>query len=234
MKVVVIARTRNEERNIERFCSDYSWVDCILVADGGSTDKTVDLTWQFPNVYVRDYSNFVEMDNGVVRNPHGEHLNFLIAWATRLGADWIIHDDVDCFPNSYVKSSARSIMSNSDMSYIYITRLYLYKDLGHFPKMAQPVKRGRYEPGLWAWRTSTGLQFVEGVDPSRHQELVNVPREDEILKLNPPYCLLHCPWQDDDMINRKLEFYRTSGEVPNMRHPIESCGELESLPEWAY
>lgn len=233
MKVVVIVRTRNEERNIERFCSDYEWADCILVADGSSTDRTVELTWQFPRVFVRDFPTAIPLKKGLNRNPHGEHLNFLIDWATRLGADWIIHDDADCFPNYLVKETILSLMKSTNKNYIYITRLYLYKDQGHFPKLAQPIKTGVYEPGLWAWRATTGLRFKEGIEPHRHQELAFLPPQNEILKLPPPYCLLHCPWQDDEMINRKLEFYRKSGEVPNMRHPFESSGKLEPLPSWA-
>ena len=55
MRVIVLARTLNEERNIARFCRCYARADAILVADGGSTDRTVDIARQFENVEVRQF-----------------------------------------------------------------------------------------------------------------------------------------------------------------------------------
>ena len=52
MNVVVICRTRDETRNIARFCRAYAWADSILIADGGSTDTTLDIARQFKNVQV--------------------------------------------------------------------------------------------------------------------------------------------------------------------------------------
>lgn len=235
MKIVVIARTRNESRNIERFCSAYQWADRILIADGKSEDDTVLLAQRFNNVSTRPFWQMVMMDNGVIRTPHGEHLNFLIDWAIDVGADWIIHDDVDCFPNYLVKRDVRNLIGiHADyFDFIYLTRLYLYKDQGHFPKMAQPIKRGKWEQGLWAWSSRSGFRFRENIPVTEHQQPVwDIPNE-KIHRIEPPYCLLHCPWQDDEMIERKLSFYRKSGEVPNMRHPMETGLSLEPLPEWA-
>src|SRR5690349_6931588 len=103
MKICVAVRVRDEERNIERFCANYAWADSILIADGGSQDKTKELALQYPNVKIRDFHEQVLMKHKMVRNPHGQHLNFLIDWAfAEDGADWIIMDDADCFPNYMV------------------------------------------------------------------------------------------------------------------------------------
>lgn len=235
MKIIATVRTRNEEENIERFCQSYQWADKILVADGGSRDKTKELALKYPNVEVRDYDVYIQMDNGIVRNPHGSHLNFLVDWAfIEEGADWVIQDDCDCFPNRFVKENARTLLESTDKRYVYITRLYLYQDKGHFPALAKPHGND-YVPGIWAWHRSTHLRFrADRVSKEEsHQELSFIPNEADILKLMPPYALLHCPWQNDDMVERKLAFYRLSGEIKGMKHPLEFGGEIEPLPEWA-
>lgn len=235
MKIVVISRTLNEEESIERFCESYQWADNILIADGGSRDRTKEIASKYPNVSIRDYDVFITMNNGIVRNPHGSHLNFLIDWAfIQEGADWIISDDVDCFPNSHVKNNARTLMEATDKKYIYITRLYLWKDEGHFPSLAKPGG-GDYTPSIWAWHKSSPLRFrADRVSKEKsHQELTFRPPENEILNLMPPYVLRHCPWQSDDMVDRKLAFYRLSGQIENMLHPLKFGGNIEPLPDWA-
>lgn len=236
MKICVLVRTRNEEQNIARFCDGYKWADAVLVADGGSRDKTVEIARSYENVKVRDYDVFVEMDNGIKRNPHGSRCNFLIDWAfIDEKADWVIFDDCDCFPNKTLRENARTVISESNQKYIFVTRLYLWKDEGHFPKLAQPIKSGTWEQSLWAWRSDSGLRFrADRVSKEEsHQELSFRPPLEETLKLEPPYALLHCPWQTDEMVERKLAFYRLSGQIPTMLHPLEFGGAVEPLPEWA-
>jgi hypothetical protein len=236
MKIVVIVRTRNEEENIERFCKGYQWADKILVADGDSRDNTVSIAKEFPNVEVRDYSVFIQMDNGIIRTPHGSHLNFLIDWAfIENEADWVIQDDCDCFPNKILKADARTILESTPSKFVYVTRMYLWKDEGHFPKLAKSGGE-EYTPGIWAWHKSAKLRFradrVSKIES--HQELAYIPPEQEVLKLMPPYALLHCPWQTEEMVERKLAFYRLSGQIRGMQHPLHFGGPLEPLPEWAH
>jgi len=54
MKIAVYAIALNEEKFIERFCESAADADLILIADTGSTDRTVELAKQFPNVVVHD------------------------------------------------------------------------------------------------------------------------------------------------------------------------------------
>lgn len=236
MKIVVCVRTRNEEINIKRFCQSYQWADRILVADANSKDRTVELASEFDTVSVRNYSITVPMDNGLTRSPHGSHLNFLIDWAfLEEDADWIILDDCDCFPNRYVRDNGRFLIENTDKDFIYITRLYLWKEHEHFPELAKPNKSEEYVPSIWAWNKNSGMRFRtdKDTDITVPQELLFIPSDEQILKLMPPYALLHNPWQTEEMVLRKMDFYRFSGEVKNMMHPTGFGGVIEPLPEWA-
>lgn len=39
--------------------------------------------------------------------------------------------------------------------------------------------------------------------------------------------------RDYSRIDKYLDFYRESGQIPNMKHPTEFGGKVEPLPEWA-
>lgn len=231
MKIIVTVRTRNEERNIARFCQNYGWADQILVADGGSEDDTVAIAEAIPGVQVRQFTEFIELKNGYVRTHYGRHINFLIDWATDEGADWIIFDDCDCWPNHLLQEHAREFFRRIEDPVVMAVRLYLWGDDEHFPRLAQPVKVGQWEPSLWAWQAAYGLRAVEKT--SYHQEF-DKDFVTTACSIMPPLCLLHNPWPNEQETNRKLTMYRDSGRVPNMAHPLEFGGPLEPLPEWAY
>ena len=41
MKIAVYAISKNEEKHVKRFCESAKDADCIIIADTGSTDNTV-------------------------------------------------------------------------------------------------------------------------------------------------------------------------------------------------
>lgn len=228
MKVITIARTRNEEANIERFCEEYGKIsDVVLIADGGSVDKTIVLAEKFGNVFVRPFHARVVGEGGLWRNPHGEHLNFLMHWAEEEGADWIIHDDVDSVPNKTLKARSRGIMETCSRYYdqyaLFVPRAYLYADDQWFPDLMTGTSR-------WATHVSLKARYYE-IDPWKH-ECVPIP---DRLHFNfaLPAALLHDFAPDEETIQRKLKFYRNSGQHPTMLHPLEFGGRLEDLPDWA-
>lgn len=229
MKAIAIVRTRNEERNIERFCQSYSWANKILVADGGSEDNTMLLASKFPNVEVREFTERIEMENDLWRNPEAEHLNFLVEWAEDEGADWIFVDDCDCVPNWWLRHHMCRMLPGLDKKhkYIYAVRLYLWGEDKHFPKLAKP--KGEWCPSLWGWSVYTGLRFINTRMAYTHDPQ---PAEGEKFEFTPPYCLKHYAW-DKDIAEQKVAFYRESGQIPDMRHPLEFGGKLEDLPDWA-
>jgi len=56
MKIYTIVRICNEEHNVARFCSTYTWADKVLVADGSSEDNTISIAKTLPNVVVRNFT----------------------------------------------------------------------------------------------------------------------------------------------------------------------------------
>ena len=124
-------------------------------------------------------------------------------------------------------------MESASLDYVYVTRMYLWKNEGHFPKLCTS-KAGEYTPGLWAWNKKSCLRFrADRISSTEsHQELCFIPPDDKVMKLMPPYALIHCPWQTEEMVERKLAFYRLSGQIKNMQHPLHFGGPLEPLPDW--
>lgn len=240
-KVVVIARTRDEERNIGHFIGAYiDWVDEILIADGGSYDATFSVVHQImqytSKVRFREFYARVNGRGGVWKNHAGKQIRFLLDWAEERNADWVIFDDVDCRPNYLLKQDGRKIIEDTRADAIYVTRLHVWKDTGqHFSKLAKSGTKN-YQQGLWAWRLDSPLDIVD--DNPWDQKFVNQPQDRKRLELKPPYCLMHHPWPNEEMVQRKMLLYNNTywadGEPRTFEHPLRYAGKLEDLPEWAH
>jgi len=227
MKVVMIARSKNEALNIGRFCNAYrDCVDMILLADGGSEDNTVDIAKGFKNVQVRHFKERMEFPGGVWRNPHGKHMNFLIDWALEEDPDWIIFDDIDCIPTEALRLNLREIMANADHPSIWLYRLYVWGKDQYFPKLNEPGK------SIYAWKPELGI--VAQNEPPLACVLLNVPSDTKGVILEPPFCIMHYFCQTEELAQAKLEFYRATGEQTGIQHPSKFGGPLEYLPDWAH
>lgn len=230
MKIVAVVRTLNEEAVIGKFLTAYqSIADEIIVADGGSTDRTVSIAKSYPKTSVFGFYERKHLGDGYWENPAAAHFNFLLDIATSRGADWVLHDDCDCVPNSrHLLTNARDILTNTDKLAVYATRIYLWGDR-HFPRMAQPIKRGEWTPSAWGWNIAKRpIRFLD-VPESNSYAWEPMETQDDILNLMPPYCLLH-----DYMYRReeKVKFFRDSGRQANAQHPLESGYELVPREEW--
>lgn len=235
MLVATVCRIVDESAHIKRFLKHYSEIsDVILLADGGSSDDTLELARKYRKVRIRHFTERVER-NGIWRNPEGKHLNFMADWATKAGADWIINDDCDSAPNKELRSSValRSLMKNPDVDIIKVPRMYLWGTEQWFPNLSgvgEDMREGDWT-GVWAFRPNK-IRWQEK-DPYAN-ELTNPHLEGlNVAKLNFPQALLHYFCLNEDLVQRKLTFYRDSEQVPNMPHPLDSCGPVEALPEWA-
>ena len=230
MKIIALVRTRNEEKNIARFCKAFSWADKILVADGGSEDRTKEVALTFPNVEVRDYTVRRQMKNGLWRNPEGDHINFLVDWAKEYDPDWVLMDDCDCVPNKYLQQGARKMLEETTLDHAYVVRIFLWRGDTHFKEAAQPCKPGKWEAGMWGWRMKkVDMKFRD----SQHAFECNiVPPVNERLEFLPPYCDLHYTWTDDSIMIPKIQFYNDSGQIPGLRPPLEQHSPPVPTEDW--
>lgn len=233
--ITVIVRTLNEEHRIGQFCLAYTDANRILVADGGSTDDTVEIARRFHNVEVREFTERRELAHGHWRNPDSNHVNFLIKWSKEYESNFIILDDVDCRPNKDLKDNYREILEQTNKDFIHVTRIYMYGLDKHLPGMAQPVTLGKWEPSMWAWRSK--LDFWT-IDEFPHYSLRvgdnRIPYDgfdDQKLDLMPPYCLLHHSWDTIERVEKKLKHHR-EGLGIYMNHPLDMGSELADLEVW--
>ena len=227
MAIVTVCRTLNEERNIELFCEEHSKIaDIILISDGGSEDRTIELAEKFDKVHVESFEKRVYRGD-VWRNPHGLHLNSMFDWAIKNGAEWIVYDDCDSVPNKYMKEALPKYFSNPAYNTIMVRRLYLYKDEGYFPAMS---KAGY---AVLAWRARLNVRASEDDPWNHHMEFDRNMRM--AAKLAYPSCLLHYSFPHDEEIARKAAFYKIAKEMPDHQkwHPTVFGGKIEPLPAWA-
>jgi len=227
MKIVATLKSRNEEKNIRNAIESYhDWVDCILLADGGSEDKTVEIASKYPKVFIRPFGIKYFREDGSWRNHEGKHLNFLFKWAKLCGADWIIHDDCDSIPNRNLRRDGRNIIENANSEIICTCRLYVYGSNQHFSKMA--FMKDRWETSLWAWRTGV----LKAENTQRHFTIENIERLSRLDLLPPQYCIRHHFAPNEEVIMKKVNDYKL--EAPTAVHPRATYGEPEPLPEWAW
>ncbi len=232
MKIVTVVRTFNEEKNIGRFCEAYDWADLVLVADGGSTDKTLNIAGEYENVKIRAFKETIEFESGHTLNPPGKHVNFLVDWAIEEEMDWLVFDDADSVPNFMLRHTARVIMETTSAPAIFLHRVFFWGFDQIFPAMhgGVPDAREGYWTSLWAWNLHRVVIRAQEKDPQHLGfDLSHVAPVS--LHLDFPLCLLHYAWQTDEEVDEALKRYRESGIQATAEHPIKFAGPLAD-PEW--
>jgi hypothetical protein len=228
VRIVVILRTLNEERNIIRFCRSYADADKVLVADGGSHDLTIRLARMFDNVEVRPFD--IRHDfRSVIFNDQPAQLNYLIDWAVEEGADWIVYDDCDCVPTEFLRCDMRAILESATVPIVCAYRLYIWGNIGYLPRMNIA---GR---GLWAWRPDE-MPGIRGDTSLRRGKMgmVGVPGmgDRKRVHLDAPFCLMHYFAPDRDEVERKMMRYAARGDPQDAPEESEYWPP-EPLPMWA-
>jgi len=234
MKICATVRTYNESSHIEKYCEAYQFADEILIADGGSTDNTVELASKYPKVQIRNYPVTVKLRDGSLRNPDGPHVQFLVDWATEIGGDWIVHQDCDQRPNKFLKQDARKILSEMTKDFLQVTQIFLWGKEMYFPDLSR--WSGVWAQGLWAWRLSTGLKILNRMP---HYEFsldgvhsLNVDKSGRNENILPPYCFMHYGWGSQEETFRHIAYYRRTGLIEGMQHPLQMGGRPEMILDW--
>lgn len=222
MKIIVTARTFNEPiEDILRFCKCYQWADLILLGDGYGRNDFQDVL-SFGNVKIDKFLRKVNLKNGFY-NPRGKHTNFLINWAHKEKADWIIFDDVDCVPSNDLQKQGRNIIESQISDMIFAYRMFILGQDEWFPRMNDAGQ------SLWAWNSRINVR----ADEKSKTLSIKIPEGKKKLMLNHPYALLHYFYPDEESFNRKKSQYVQTGEAGLEYNPKDQFGPIEKLPGWA-
>lgn len=80
MKISIAIITLNEERNIGPCLETVKWADEIVLVDGGSTDKTLEIAGQFTtHVYEEPFKDFAAQKNAALQYVGGDWVFFIDA-----------------------------------------------------------------------------------------------------------------------------------------------------------
>ena len=237
VRIISIVRARNEERHIALHCKHHDFADLILLADGGSTDDTIKIAKEFPNVQVRAFLPFDKLAGGHVRNPDWKHINFLIEWAEEEKADWIVMDDCDTNPNYLLRKEARIIMEQAEHPYIKAVQIHLWGKDQYFPNLARPGDRWR--AGIWAWKAEMKLRtygdpphfMFKSLLRGEADKMIDFDKEANVEVL-PPHCRIHTVWEDKERAEAHVQMYRDSGLIPRMAPLTDLGGPAKELEPW--
>jgi len=222
--IITTTSSLNEERNIVNFIKGYDFSDKILLADGGSTDNTLYIAKEFSKVEVIDTRHTGFNTKAGYQTSMSIQTNILIKRAKELGAEWIIKDDCDSWPNPVLKLAAKEVFNTTEESCIFCHHLYILGSDQYFPKMNIPG------PGLWAWRPDRVDIYADESNPSGGHSLQGVP--DTGKKLAFPNALLHYFAPDEETIRQKI--IQKAARGIKQDHPTKwKYTPAEPLPDWA-
>ena len=230
MKIIVGVRALNEAELFPVFLSNIPFADVLVVADGGSTDRTKAIALTDPRVIWHDFTDRVPGKNGGWRNPEGAHVRFLLDRMEELchePEDWLWMTEVDAFPNLNLQREARTLLErcNVDGVPLFMTWLcYVAPDgVSHYPRTMQG-------PGYTAWHR--GAATVDaGADfdgqGNLYVEQRNAFSADQTLSR------IHLTWETEELIARKIAWYREVHSWDHLKHPDVDWAPRKPLPDWA-
>ena len=108
-KISVILATFNEEKNIKECLESVKWADEIVIVDGTSNDKTVEIAKKYTKkIIVKD-------------NPLMFHINKQLAIEKTTG-DWILYIDADERVTPELKQEFLTVMQDNEINGYWIPR----------------------------------------------------------------------------------------------------------------
>lgn len=223
-----------EEPHIAQFIESHlPFSDTIYIGTVHTSPKTIAIgNAYYPRVQFREFNNTIRLDNGLITCHESLYYKFLSDWAIEENVDVAIFDDSDHCPNLALQRDARAIFeAHPDTPFFYSLLMYVYGTDFYFPELnnCNPSER------LWAWNTRLWTPDIGTSNPNT-VEIKNQPDArflaGEGYKFqHPPYCIRHYSYLTEEIIQKKMAFNHARG-VP-VRHPLESCGRLDPLPDWA-
>lgn len=233
-RIFVLLRTRDEEYHIGKFLESYppENIEKILISDGLSTDKTVEIAQTYPKTYFKPFNEIVYGDKGIFRQHEAKHHNFLEQWALDEGAqpeDWIVADDTDSFPTKALIQHFTNIFNCADQQGklgISAYHIYLWRQDQYFPNANRPG------PIVYAWKVKCGVRWDEneawGVVP------INLPSMNQCYHLTNPYALIHNFTATPEITEKKYKFYKDCNRMNGIKPIYELFGPAAPRESWMY
>jgi glycosyltransferase involved in cell wall biosynthesis len=142
-QVTPLILTWNEAPNVARTIQQLKWATDIVVVDSGSTDGTLEILREFPQVRVfsRPFSSHAEQWN------HG-------LTATGITTEWVLALDADYILADELVAELRSLAPATGVNG-YLVR-FVYWSLGH------PLRGSLYPPKVVLFRRAAGTFVQDG------------------------------------------------------------------------
>ena len=114
-KITPTILTFNEESNLHRTLRGLTWANEIIVIDSFSTDKTMDICAQYPNV------KFIQH----AFTSHSEQSNFALSQVTK--TPWVLSMDADYIVTPELKEELERLNSFSEIDGYQINFQYMIR-----------------------------------------------------------------------------------------------------------
>lgn len=203
--ITAVVLTKNEERRIEKCLKSLTWVDEIVLIDGFSTDKTVEIAKRY-NAKV--YQHVMTEGFDAERNLGN----------AKAACDWILQLDADDVMTEEAKNKILEVLGKGDKGYAaYKTRRRTYF-LGHFLRYG-----GWYHEFLCLFRKG------KGVYSGRVHHVLKIDGRVGELGVD----IEHYPFDSIEEVVHRFDFYTTIEakemlEKENIRDP----GAIRSKIIW--
>jgi hypothetical protein len=235
MKICTFARTfrRLELPHIAAFLASHSFCDTIYLGTCLTDPATIEIAKQYSNVKFREFGGLMELADGELVAREGAYYQFLVDWAKeeieKGNIDILLMDDVDHVPCPALQRDARRLIEESNAPFFYSLLMYVWGTEMYFPELNKccPMER------LWGWNVHKWTPDINPDHPNT-VEIRNQPDRDienGLTFSHPPYCILHYSYLNEEIVRAKMAFNARRGVA--QAYPLESCGHLEPIPEWA-
>ena len=142
-QITPVILTFNEEPNIARVLDRLRWGQDVVVVDSGSTDRTVELVRQFPNVrlFVRPFDSHERQWNYAVND-------------TGIGTEWVLTFDADYILSDEGIEELRRLEPATDVAGFEATFRYCIQ--------GRALRKSLYPPRVVLFRRDKGVFHQDG------------------------------------------------------------------------